>query len=244
MELIALGPEVLLGLGVTTEALRRHTSTIPIVFVDVVDPVGLGYVESLPHPRGNITGFTNYDPPMASKWLEMLTQLTPPVVRAAILFNPATATSAGPMVPAVENAARSFGIAARASPCRDDPEIEAMMVVLAGEEHGGLLVLPDNFNSLHRDVIVALANRYRLPAVYPYRYFAADGGLMFYGVDEADLFHRSADYVDRILKGTKPADLPVQAPTKFELVINLKTAKALGMTIAPSLLATADEVIE
>ena len=226
------------------EALRRQTSTIPIVFALVTDPVGQGFVASLARPGGNITGFSAYDPPMAGKWLGMLTQITPPVARVAVLFNPATAPYAGLMLRAIEDAAPSFAVTVRAAPVHDDAEIEAMMAGLAREERGGLLVLPGAFTNVHRDAIVALAARHRLPAVYPFRFFATIGGLMSYGIDHDDLFRRAAAYVDRILKGAKPGDLPVQRPTKFELVINLKTAKALGITVAPSLLATADEVIE
>ena len=244
-ELAALGPDLLLAQGsAPVEALRRQTSTIPIVFAIVVDPVGQGFVASLARPGGNITGFSSYDPPMAGKWLEMLTQITPPAARVAVLYNPATAPYAGLMLRAIEDAAPSVAVEVRAAPCRDDAEIEAMMVALAREEHGGLLVLPGVFTDVHRDAIVALAARHRLPAVYPLRYFTAIGGLMSYGEDDYDLSRRSASYVDRILKGAKPADLPVQAPAKFEMVINLKTAKALGVTVAPSLLATADVVIE
>ena len=231
-ELIALNPEVLVAWGSpSVAALRRQISTIPIVLVNVTDPVGQGFVESLARPGGNITGFTDYDPPMAGKWLGMLTQITPPVARVAVLFNPATAPFAGLMLRAIEEAARSFAVAVRAAPCHDDAEIEAMMAGLAREERGGLLVLPENFNIVHRDAIITLAARYRLPAVYPYRFFTAIGGLMSYGIDPNDLFRRAASYVDRILKGAKPADFPVQNPSKFELVINLKTAQALGLTI-------------
>ncbi len=244
-ELVALSPDVLVGHASTAvEALRRQTRTIPIVFVRVVDPVGQGFVASLVHPGGNITGFTNYDPPMATKWLAMLTQITPPVVRAAVLYNPATAPYAGLYLSAIEEAAPSFTVAVRAAPINDESEIDAMMAALAREERGGVMVLPHPFAIEHRSAIIARAARYRLPAVYPFRFFAKDGGLMSYGIDPDDPFRRAADYVDRILKGAKPGDLPVQRPTKFELVINLKTAKALGTTVAPSLLATADEVIE
>jgi putative ABC transport system substrate-binding protein len=225
-------------------ALRRQNSTIPIVLVRVTDPVGQGFVESLARPGGNITGFTDYDPPMAGKWLRMLTQIIPPVARVAVLFNPTTAPFAGMMLRVIEESAPSLAVAVRAAPCHDDSEIEAMMTGLAREERAGLLVLPENFVIVHRDAIITLAARYRLPAVYPYRFFIASGGLMSYGIDPNELFRRAASYVDRILKGTKPADMPVQNPEKFELVINLKTAQALGITVAPSLLGTADEVIE
>ena len=245
-ELVALGPDVLLA-GANSNAvgaLRRRTNSIPIVFAIVFDPIGQGFVESLARPGGNITGFSSFDPPMAGKWLQMLTQTTPPVARVAVLYSPAMAPYAGLMLRAIEEAAPSLGVAARAAPCRDDAEIEAMMAVLARAGRGGVLVLPDSFTAGHRDTIIALAARYFLPAVYPWRFVTANGGLMSYGIDQVDVFLRSAGYVDRILRGAKPGDLPVQNPTKFELVINLKTARALGVTIAPSLLAGADEVIE
>jgi putative ABC transport system substrate-binding protein len=244
-ELVALGPEVLVAFpSPSVAALRRQTNAIPIVFVLVTDPVGQGFVASLARPGGTITGFSNYDPPMAGKWLGMLTQINPPAARVAVLYNPATAPYAGLYLRAIEEAAPSLAVVARAAPVNDDAEIEAMMAGLAHEERGGLLVLPDTFTRVHRDAIVARAAQYRLPAVYPFRFFPASGGLMSYGIESEDLFRRSATYVDRILKGAKPADLPVQAPTKFELVLNQKTAKALGVTIPPSLLASADEVIE
>jgi len=198
---------------------------------------------ALARPGGTVTGFSNYDPAMATKWLGMLTQITPPVTHVAVPFNPALA-SYGLMLRAIEEAARPLTLAVRATPVNDDAEIEAMMAGLARDERGGMLVLPSTFSFVHRDAIIALAARYRFPAVYPFRVYAAAGGLMSYGTDLIDPYRRAASYVDRILKGAKPADLPVQQPTKFELVINLKTAKALGVTIAPSLLATADEVIE
>ena len=244
-ELIALGPEVLFASGnPEVEALRRRTSTIPIVSALMNDPVGQGIVASLAHPGGNITGFGSYDPSIASKWLGMLTQITPPVARTAALYNPATAPFLGPMLRAIKDAAPTLAVSARAAPVNNESEIEAVMAGLAREERGGIVVLPGPFSIEHADAIVALTARYRLPAVYPYRIFPATGGLMSYGIDGPDRFRRAAAYVDRILKGERPGDLPVQRPDKFELVINLKTAKALGITIAPSLLATADEVIE
>ena len=244
-EVIAFGPEVLVGVGsAEMAAVRRRTSTIPIVFTNVADPVGQGFVHSLAHPGGNITGFSNYDPPMAGKWLTMLTQITPPVSRVTVLYNPATAPFAGLLLRAIDEAAPSLKVTVRAAPVNDDAEIEALMVGLAREERGGLLVLPNLFTTVHRDTIVALATRNRLPAVHAFRYFTAIGGLMSYGIDQPDLYRRAAGYVDRILKGARPGDLPVQRPTKFELSINLKTAAALGITVAPSLLDTADEVIE
>jgi putative ABC transport system substrate-binding protein len=244
-ELVALGPDVLLAQSSpSVVALRQKTSTLPIVFTMVTDPVGQGFVESLARPGGNITGFSDFNALMAGKWLEMLTQVAPPVTRVAVLYNPATAPYAGLMMRAIEDAAPSFAISAKATPCRDDAEIEQVTAELAHGTRGGLLVLTDIFTIVHRDTILATAAQHRLPTVYFARSFTEAGGLMSYGIDYADLFLRSAAYVDRILKGAKASDLPVQNPTKFELVINLKTAKALGVTIAPALLAGADEVIE
>jgi putative ABC transport system substrate-binding protein len=243
-ELVSLGSEVLVAgsSSAAVEALRRQTRAIPIVFVSITDPIGQGFVASLAHPGGNITGFSNYDTPMAGKWLEMLKQITPPVSRVAVLYNPSTAPFAPLILHALEEAAPSFALAVRAAPAKDAAELAATMAGLAKEEHVGLLVMPDASTLLYRDTIVALAAQYHFPAVYPYRYFTALGGLMSYGIDVDDLYKRAASYVDRILQGAKPADLPVQAPTKYELVINLKTAKALGF--ATPLLNTADEVIE
>jgi putative tryptophan/tyrosine transport system substrate-binding protein len=244
-ELVALEPEVILAAGtVSVEALRRQTSTIPIVFTLVTEPVGQGLVGSVAHPGGNITGFGGYDTPMVTKWLAMLTQITPPVARVAVLYNPATTPYAGLMLRAIEETAPSLGAAVRDAPVHDDADIEATMTKLARLERSGLLVLPNAFTNAHRDALVALAARYRLPAVYPFRFFPEAGGLMSYGNDRSDPFRRAADYVDRIFKGAKPGDLPVQFPTKFELALNLKTAKALGVTFPVTLLATADDVIE
>jgi putative ABC transport system substrate-binding protein len=244
-ELVALAPDVLLAANaLSVEALRRQTRTTPIVFIDIADPVGLGFVANLARPGGNITGFSAYDPPMAGKWIQMLTQITPPVAHVAVLYNPDTTPYAGLMLQAIEAAATSLAVTARAAPIHDEAEIEMVMTALRREGHGGLLILPEQFTVVHRAAIVSLAARYRLPAVYPFGFFAAIGGLMSYGLDQADLFQRAATYVDLIFKGAKPGDLPVQAPTKFATALNLKTAKALGVTIAPSLLATVDEVIE
>ncbi len=244
-ELVASGPDVLLAHTTPSlEAIRQQTRTIPIVFLTVADPIGQGFVASLAHPGGNITGFTVFDSPMAAKWLGMLRQINPPVASVAVLFNPATTPYIGLMLKAINEAAPSLPVTVQAAPVDSDSEVEAMMGRLAREEHGGVLVPPSVFTSAHRNVIIALAARHRLPAVYAFPYFAAEGGLMSYGVDITDLFRRSADYVDRVLKGANPGDLPVQLPIKFNLVINLKTAKALDITIASSLLATADEVIE
>jgi putative ABC transport system substrate-binding protein len=244
-ELVSLRPDVLLAQGsLPITLLRRHTNTIPIVFSIVADPLGQGFVESLARPGGNITGFSSFDPQMTSKWLEMLTQISPPVARAAVLFDPKTALYAGLMMREIEQAARSLAVAVRAAPCSDYGEVAALMAGLSREERGGLLVLPGTFTDLHRPDIIVLAARYRLGAVYPTREFVTSGGMMSYGIDNIDVARRAADYVDRILRGAKPADLPVQRPTKFELMINLRTAKALGIDVPPSLLARADEVIE
>ena len=245
-ELVELGPDLLLAgsSSIAVGALQRRTTTIPIVFANATDPVGQGFVGSLARPGGNITGFSNYDPLMVSKWLGMLTQLTPPVASVAALYNPATTPYAPLLLHAIEQVAPSLAVAVRAAPVKDDAEIEATMVGLAREDRGGLLVLPDIFNNQHRDAIVALAARHHLPAVYPFRFFTVAGGLMSYGIDIIDVFRRSGAYVDRILKGSAPADLPVQAPVTFKLVVNLKTAKALGLAVPPALLDNADEVIE
>jgi putative ABC transport system substrate-binding protein len=244
-EMVELSPEVLVAeASPSVEALRQQTSTIPIVFVLVTDPVGQGFVQSLTRPGGNITGFSNYDAPMAGKWLSMLTQIAPPVARVAVLHNPATAPYAHMYLRTIEESARTFAVTMQPAPVRDDGTIEAAIVGLSREERPGLLVLPDTFTRLHRDAIVALAARYRVPAVYPFRYFASSGGLMSYGIEIEDLFRRSADYVDRLLDGATASDLPVQQPTKFALVINLNTANALGVTVPPALLTMANEVIE
>ena len=244
-ELVSLHPDVLLAQGsLPVTLLRRHTNAIPIVFMIVADPLGQGFVETLARPGGNITGFSSFDPQMTGKWLEMLTQISPPVARAAVLFDPKTALYAGLMLREIEQAARSLAVAVRAAPCSDYAEVAALMAGLAREERGGLVVLPGVFADIHRPDIIVLAARYRLAGVYPTREFVASGGMMSYGIDNIDVARRAADYVDRILRGANPADLPVQRPTKFELMINLRTAKALGIDVPPTLLARADEVIE
>jgi putative ABC transport system substrate-binding protein len=244
-ELVALGADVIVAQSTAAlQAFRRLTRTIPIVFLGVADPIGQGFVASLAHPGGNITGFSVFDAPMASKWLAMLTQITPPVSRVAVLFHPATTPYAGLVLQASEEAGRSIALPVRAAPVNSDSEIETVMAGIAREERSGVIVVGSAFTVAHNDAIVAVAARHRVPAVYAQPIFVKSGGLMAYGADFIDTFRRAADYVDRILKGDKPGDLPVQQPTKFELVINLKTAKALGVTIAPSLLALADEVIE
>jgi putative tryptophan/tyrosine transport system substrate-binding protein len=244
-ELIALQPDLILSHNTpTTASLLQQTRTIPIVFVVVSDPVGSGFVASFPRPGGNITGFTNIEPTMAGKWLELLKEIAPSVARVALLFNPATTPYAEYYLGPLKAAAASFAVEAIAAPVRDAPGLESVVAAHAREPNSGLLVMPDSFMNVHSADIVSLAARHRLPAVYPFHFFAEGGGLLSYGNDLFDNFRRAADYVDRILKGEKPADLPVQAPVKFNLVINLKTARTLGLDVPPSLLATADEVIE
>jgi putative ABC transport system substrate-binding protein len=245
-ELVALGAEVLVGVGSpAAAALQQQTHTTPIVFVAVADPIGQGFVASLARPGGNITGFSvTVETAWAGKELEILTQIEPPVARVAVLFNPATTPILGLTLHAIDEAVRSLKLPVQPAPVDTDSEIEAVMAEFAREQRGGLVVLPSVFTVGHRASIIDLAARYRLPAVYFFPLFATAGGLMAYGVEADDMMRRSADYVDRILKGARPGDLPVQQPTKFILVINLKTSKALGITIGPSLLAIADEVIE
>jgi putative tryptophan/tyrosine transport system substrate-binding protein len=244
-ELVALAPDVILANTTpVVAALLQATRTITIVFVQVVDPVGSGFVSSLARPGGNVTGFITFEFSMGGKWLQTLKQIAPRVKRVALVFNPDTAPFGRSFVKVVEDAAPSFAVEATALPVRADAEIERAVAAFATRPDGGLIVLPDIFNTSHRETIVALAARHGLPAVYPFRYYATSGGLVSDGVDEADLYRRSASYVDRIIKGGKAGELPVQAPTKFELVINLKTAKALGLDVAPGFSARADEVIE
>ena len=244
-EAVELQPDLIIG--ATTPviiALLQQTRTVPIVFVQVTDPLGRGLIANLARPGGNITGFTNFEFPMGGKWLQTLKQLAPAVSRVALLFNPKTAPSPASFVEVVQSAAGSFAIEAIATPVHDERELEHSLAAFAAKPGGGLIVLPDVSTTRHRQLIVALAEQHRLPAVYPFRYFVESGGLTSDGVDTSDVFRRCAAYVDRILKGAKPGELPVQAPVKFELVINLKTAKALGLEVPPTLLARADEVIE
>jgi ABC-type uncharacterized transport system substrate-binding protein len=223
-------------------ALKQQTKTIPIVFAQVVDPVNSGFVDSLAHPGGNITGFVSLSFGMGAKWLEILKQIAPRVVRVGVLRDPQTPGGSG-QLGAIQAATSSFGVELKALDVRDTATIERGLSPFAREPNGGLIVLNSVSASNHHKLITDLAARLGLPAI-PYRFFVADGGLVSYGVDNHDLWQKAAGYVDRILKGAKPAELPVQEPTKFELAINLKTAKALGLTVAPSLLARADEVIE
>jgi putative tryptophan/tyrosine transport system substrate-binding protein len=244
-ELMALQPDAIVAVTTTAAiALKRETTRIPVVFVNVVDPIGSGLVESLARPGGNFTGFIHFEPGMAGKWLEMLKQLAPPLTRVAILYSDKTLPSHGLYIHAVEAAAPSFAIVPSATPANDAAEIERAIDAFAHEPNGGLIVLPDATQVENRHLIITRAGRNRLPAVYPFAFFVRDGGLMSYGVDAIDRYRQAASYVDRILRGAKPADLPVQMPTKLELVINLKTAKALGLTIPQELLLRADEVIQ
>jgi putative tryptophan/tyrosine transport system substrate-binding protein len=245
MELASLAPDVLVaGTGTATVApLLQATRTVPIVFVSVIDPVGAGFVASLAQPGGNATGFTIFEYSMSGKWLEVLKEIAPRVTRAAVLRDPAVASGIG-QFGAVQIVAPSLGVQVTPVDVRDAGEIERALTAFARGLNGGLIVTGTALAFVHRDLIISLANRHRLPAVYWHRRFVASGGLISYGPDTIDPFRRAAGYVDRILKGEKPADLPVQAPTKYELVINLKTAKALGLDIPTTVLARADEVIE
>jgi putative ABC transport system substrate-binding protein len=244
-ELVALQPDLILShLTPTTIALLHQTRTIPIVFALVADPIGSGFVASFPRPGGNVTGVIFTEPTMAGKWLELLREVAPRIARVAMLFHPATATYAEYWLNPFKAAAAAIAVEAIAAPVRDSSELESVIAAQAREPNGGLISMPDSFADAHRGEIISLAARYRLPTVYPYRFFTELGGLLSYGVEVTDNFRRTATYADRILKGEKPSELPVQAPVKFELVINLKTAKALGLTVPAFLQQRADEVIE
>jgi putative tryptophan/tyrosine transport system substrate-binding protein len=244
-ELVALAPDVLVGhTTAVIRALRQATSSIPIVMAAINDPVDQGFVSSLAHPGGNITGFTFVDFQMVGKWLEMLKEAAPAVARAALMFNPDTSPYYYLYLRSFEAEPRSIAVDVTAAPVRDTAEVEKTVAKLGREPGGGLIVAPDAFTIVHQHLFIRLAQQHRMPAIYFLRTSVAQGALMSYGPDPYDNFRRSASYVDRILKGAKPADLPVQQPTKFELAINLKTAKALGLQIPDKLLALADEVIE
>jgi putative ABC transport system substrate-binding protein len=243
-ELVGMVPDVLFAVTATSlVALHRQTSSVPIVFAQVGDPVKLGVVASLAHPGGNITGFAIAEHAIASKWFELLKDIAPGTTRVAVISDPENANHV-PYLAVAEVAAPSFGMQLIRAPVRNAGEIERAVAALAQEPDGGLIVLPSVPALIHRDIIISLAARHRLPAVYPYRIFTSSGGLISYGVDLADGYRQAASYVNLILRGTKPGDLPVQLPTKFELAINLKTAKALGIDIPATLLGRADEVIE
>jgi putative ABC transport system substrate-binding protein len=242
-ELAVLAPDVILASGAAVEPMLRATRTVPIVFALVIDPVGGGFVGSLSRPGGNATGFMLFEYSLSAKWVEMLKQIAPGVTRAAVLRDPATTTGIGQFA-VIQSVAPSAGVEVIPIGVRDAAEIERDVSAFARSANDGLIVSTSALAVVHRDLIVTLAARHKLPTVYPERTFAVAGGLISYGPNYGDQFRRAAGYVDRILKGEKPADLPVQAPTKYELVINLKTATALGLTVPPSLLATATEVIE
>ena len=243
-EMAALGPDVILAPGsVTVGPLLQATRSVPIVFVHVPDPVGAGFVDSLARPGGNATGFTQFEFSIAGKWLGLLKEMSPAMSRAGVLRDPALTTSVAQFA-AMQAVAPSLGIELIPLNTRNVGDIERSIVAFAAAPHGGLIVSSNPFVATHRDLIIKLAAQHKLPAIFVERYVAAAGGLMSYGPDFVDQFIRAAAYVDRILKGQKPADLPVQAPTRYELVINLKTAKSLGLTVPPDLLARADEVIE
>jgi len=243
-ELVALASDVILASGSpTVAALQQATRTVPIVFVNIVDPVGAGFVDSLAQPGGNATGFILFEYVISAKWLELLKEILPQLKRVAVLRNPDVASGIGQLA-VIQAAAPLFGVEVRPVNMRDADEIERAVTAFARSSNGGLIVTASNPAAVHRKLIIALAARHRLPAVYAFRYHATSGGLISYGPNTTDPFRRAAGYIDRILKGEKPADLPVQAPTKYELVINLKTAKALGLEVPPTLLARADEVIE
>jgi putative ABC transport system substrate-binding protein len=243
-ELVALSPDVIVATATATVTpLQQLTHSVPIVFAGVVDPVGAGFVASLARPGGNITGFTLYEYGMSAKWLELLKQIVPGITRVAIVRDPTIASGIG-QLGALQVAAPSFGVELTPIDVRDAKEVERAVEAFASEPNSGLIVVAGSLAAIHRDDIIALVARHRLPAVYSSRYYVTSGGLASYGPNSVDPYRRAAGYVDRILKGEKPAEMPVQAPTKFELVINLKTAKALGLAVPQSLLTTADEVIE
>jgi putative tryptophan/tyrosine transport system substrate-binding protein len=242
-ELAALAPDVIFTAGSGLPLLLQTTHTVPIVFANVADPVGSGFVDSFARPGGNATGFMLFEYSLSGKWLELLKQIAPGVTRAAVLRDPANVAGIGQFA-IIQSVAPSVGVDVSAINLRDAGEIERAVAAFARSPNGGLILTTTALAGIHRELIIALAARYKLPAVYSRRYYVARGGLTSYGVDFREQYQRAASYVDRILKGEKPADLPVQAPTKHELVINLKTAKALGIEVPPTLLARADEVIE
>jgi putative tryptophan/tyrosine transport system substrate-binding protein len=243
-ELVALAPDVILAVGsFTVSPLQQVSRTVPIVFANVTDPVGAGIVANLARPGGNATGFTTFEYGISAKWLELLKQIGSGITRAAVLRDPTIIASISQFA-AIQSVAPSLGVELTPIDTRNAGDIERAVVAFAREPNAGLIVVTGTSAITHRELIISLASRHRLPAVYPFRYYVTGGGLMSYGPDVIDFYRRAAGYVDRILRGEKPADLPVQAPTKYELVINLKTAKALGLTVPDTLLARADEVIE
>jgi len=244
-ELLALNPEVIFTTSTPTAVeLTRDNRTIPIVFTNVSDPLGSGLVPSLASPGGIVTGFTNFEFGIGGKWLEILKDISPNIVRASLIFSPSAAPYSGGYVRSFEAAARAFGVGLTIAPVANVTDVQNAVGAQAREPGGSAIILPDIFTVANRQEIIGAAMHHRLPMVYPYRVMVADGGLVAYGPDIPDLYRRAATYIDRIIKGEKPADLPVQQPIKYELAINLRTAKALGLTFPQRLLATADEVIE
>jgi putative ABC transport system substrate-binding protein len=243
-ELVGLQPDIILTMGATaTVAVQRETRTIPIVFGTTNDPVASSIVPRLDRPSGNITGFGGLEPSLGGKWLELLSEIAPGLKRAASMFNPDTAPASA-FMPSFETAARSLKVEPIIAPVHNDVEIETAIIALGRQPGGGLIVLGDVFTTAQRAPIILAAARNNVPAVYPQSFYARDGGLLSYGVDQVDLYRRAATYVDRILRGAKPSELPIQLTTKFEMIVNLKTAKALGLTVPQSILLRADEVIE
>ena len=244
-ELLSLKPDVILAASTPAlAAVHQQTRSVPVVFVNVADPIKQGFVSGLAHPDANVTGFTSLEFSMGSKWIETLKQISPSLTQAALIFNPETAPYFQSFLGPIETAASLFAVKTIITPVHDAADVERTISTFGHELNGGLVVVPSAFTTIHRDLIIEQAARYRLPAVYGFSYYAYSGGLISYGINVRDMYIRAASYVDRILKGAELADLPVQAPTKFELVINLKTAKALGLTVPDKLIALANEVIE
>jgi putative tryptophan/tyrosine transport system substrate-binding protein len=244
-ELVDMRPDAILSVTTpVTDALVRETQTIPIVIVTVADPISSGFITNLGRPGGNVTGFALYEPSMGGKWLELLKRIAPSVTRVALLFNPTTSVPIKFYMASIQAAASSFTVQASTAPVHAKDEIEGAITALAGNPGAGLIVMPDLFNTINRDVIIAVAARYRIPAIYFFRSFADSGGLISYGPDFAEQYPRAAEYIDRVLKGEKPGDLPIQMPIKVPLIINLRTANALGLDVPLGLLNAAEEIIE
>ena len=244
-EIVGLQPDVIVAHSTPVNvALKGMNRTIPVVFVNITDPIGSGLVESLAHPGGNITGFSNYDSELATKWVATLKEIDRRIERVATLFNPQTAPNPGVFLRSIEATQRSFSVTAAPMPVHDGAELERAISDFASTPNGGLILVADSFTINNRELIISLAAKYRVPTIYPFKLFVTAGGLVSYGIDDIDVFRRSASYVDLILKGKNPSDLPVQRPTKYELAVNLNTAKALGLNIPTSLLVAASDVIE
>jgi putative ABC transport system substrate-binding protein len=243
-ELVAQKPDLIFAAPTSMAvAVHKETRSIPIVFAQVADPVAEGLVNSIAHPGGNTTGFSHFEFAIGAKWLEVLKEIAPNVTRVAVMYDPANSASTG-YLPLMETAAQALAMQIIPSPARDDAEIERAMNALANEPNGGVILIPSPLMGASHRLIISLANRHRLPSIFSFRYYPADGGLASYGVDLVDLYRQAAGYIDRVLRGERPADLPVQGPTKYELVINSRTAAALGLTVPTTLVARADEVIE